>query len=32
MPAEALAVVKAWGFELKTMKGFTWYKRTTHGK
>jgi len=32
MPAEALAVVKAWGVELKTMKGFAWRKRTTHGK
>ena len=32
MPVEALAVVKAWGFELKTMKGFTWHKRTANGK
>jgi N6-adenosine-specific RNA methylase IME4 len=32
MPAEALAVVEAWGFELKTMKGFTWHKLTKHGK
>lgn len=31
MPAEALAVVQAWGFTLKTMKGFTWHKRTKHG-
>lgn len=32
MPAEALAVVQAWGFTLKTMKGFTWHKTTVHGK
>lgn len=32
MPAEALAVVDAWGFELKTMTGFTWIKKTKHGK
>lgn len=32
MPQEALDVVKAWGFTLKTMKGFTWHKTTTHGK
>lgn len=32
MPEEALAVVKAWGFRLKTMKGFTWHKTTKHGK
>lgn len=32
MPREALAVVYAWGFELKTMKGFTWRKLTKHGK
>ncbi|EBJ0776681.1 adenine methylase [Salmonella enterica] len=25
-PAEALEVVKAWGFRLMTMKGFTWNK------
>lgn len=25
-PAEALAIVKAWGFKLKTMGGFTWHK------
>jgi N6-adenosine-specific RNA methylase IME4 len=31
MPAEALEVVQAWGFTLKTMKGFTWHKRTKHG-
>lgn len=31
-PREALDVVKAWGFELKTMKGFTWHKITKHGK
>ncbi len=28
MPAEALEVVSAWGFTLKTMKGFTWRKLT----
>jgi N6-adenosine-specific RNA methylase IME4 len=32
MPAEALEVVEAWGFTLKTMKGFTWHKTTKHGK
>lgn len=32
MPAEALALVKAWGFTLKTMKGFTWHKTTVNGK
>lgn len=32
MPAEALAVTKAWGFEFKTMKGFTWHKLTKTGK
>lgn len=32
MPMEALAVVSAWGFTLKTMKGFTWSKLTKHGK
>ena len=32
MPEEALKVVKAWGFTLKTMKGFTWHKTTKHGK
>ena len=26
MPDEALAVVRSWGFTLKTMKGFTWVK------
>lgn len=29
-PEEALAVVEAWGFELKTMTGFTWVKKTKH--
>lgn len=24
-------VVEAWGFKLKTMKGFTWHKRTKNG-
>ena len=32
MPAEALEVVRTWGFALKTMKGFTWHKTTKHGK
>lgn len=32
MPAEALQVVKAWGFTLKNMCGFTWHKQTKHGK
>lgn len=32
MPTEALAVVDAWGFTFKTMKGFTWHKLTKHGK
>ncbi len=31
MPEEALAVVRAWGFTLRTMKGFTWHKRTRNG-
>jgi N6-adenosine-specific RNA methylase IME4 len=31
-PAEALAVVNAWGFTLKTMKGFSWHKLTKNGK
>lgn len=32
MPLEALRVVEAWGFTFKTMKGFTWAKRTKHDK
>lgn len=32
MPLEALQVVESWGFTFKTMKGFTWAKRTKHGK
>jgi N6-adenosine-specific RNA methylase IME4 len=32
MPYEALSLVEAWGFKLKTMKGFTWHKRTVNGK
>lgn len=32
MPIEAISVVEAWGFKLKTMKGFTWAKTTKHGK
>ena len=31
-PQEALEVVKAWGFELKTMTGFNWVKKTKHWK
>lgn len=31
MPLEALAVVEAWGFALKTMCGFTWHKLTKNG-
>ena len=31
-PEEALKVVKAWGFTLKTMTGFNWVKRTRNGK
>jgi N6-adenosine-specific RNA methylase IME4 len=31
-PREALEVIDAWGFTLKTMKGFTWHKLTKHGK
>lgn len=31
-PREALSVVDAWGFALKTMTGFTWVKETKHGK
>lgn len=31
MPMEALAVVTAWGFTLKTMCGFTWAKTTKNG-
>ena len=30
-PVEALYVVDAWGFKLKTMQGFTWAKRTKRG-
>lgn len=28
MPEEAIEVVKAWGFKIKTMTGFTWIKKT----
>ncbi len=31
-PAEALRVVKTWGFTLKTMTGFAWVKKTKYGK
>lgn len=31
-PNEALKVVKAWGFKLKTMTGFNWVKTTKSGK
>lgn len=30
-PEEALALVKAWGFKVKTMTGFNWVKETTKG-
>lgn len=32
MPEEALQVMRSWGFELKTMKGLCWHKRTKWGK
>jgi N6-adenosine-specific RNA methylase IME4 len=32
MPEEALMVMKAWGFKLKTMTGFTWVKTTKNHK
>lgn len=32
MPEEALRVAHAWGFTVKTMKGFTWAKVSKHGK
>lgn len=31
MPAEALKVVAAWGFTVKSMAGFTWHKVTKNG-
>ena len=31
-PNEALALVEAWGFTLKTMTAFTWVKTTKHNK
>jgi N6-adenosine-specific RNA methylase IME4 len=31
MPLEAFQVVQAWGFTLRTVKGFTWHKRTKNG-
>ena len=31
MAEEAIAVTKAWGFKLKTMKGFTWAKTCKNG-
>lgn len=31
-PLEAIELVNAWGFTLKTMMGFTWHKKTKHGK
>jgi len=31
-PVEALQLVDAWGFTLKTMTGFNWVKKTKHGK
>ncbi len=32
MPREALRVVDAWGFKLKTMTAFSWIKKTVHDK
>jgi len=32
MPEDALFLIKAWGFKLRTMTGFTWHKTTKHGK
>lgn len=32
MPGEALEVIKAWGFRLRTFNGFTWIKSTVNGK
>lgn len=32
MPLEAVGLAQAWGFTLKNMTGFTWVKRTKHGK
>lgn len=31
-PREALAVVDSWGFEIRTMLGFNWFKQTKTGK
>jgi len=31
-PAEALQLVRSWGFTIKTMTGFVWVKKTVHGK
>lgn len=31
-PEEALTLMKAWGFKLKTMTGFTWQKTTRSGE
>jgi N6-adenosine-specific RNA methylase IME4 len=31
MPEEAIAVARAWGFEPRTMAGFTWHKQSKHG-
>ena len=32
MPLEAISVMFSWGFELKTMTGFTWIKKTKNWK
>lgn len=32
MPEDAIELVKAWGFKLKNMNGFTWNKLSVHGK
>jgi len=31
-PREALCVIEAWGFQLKTMTGFNWIKKTKYWK
>ena len=31
-PEEAIKLVKAWGFKIKTMTGFNWVKTTKNGK
>ena len=31
-PKEAIKLVESWGFQIKTMTGFTWVKKTKHWK